>query len=156
MAKYDWNKFRNYIAFTAGEMVPGTRRPHHDNKLTSWYHDAFVPWDHYHNNIVLFYHDSPLTRSHFMDPTDRAIKGFYCKSNNIVTCFSSFFVADSVVLCTKGSHCRAWNTRSRETLRTWVLLSSHIMWNKFLAGDKKTLDITKISSFLIGFFCVRN
>ena len=29
-------------------------------------------------NIVLFYHDSPIARSHFMDPTDRAIKGFYC------------------------------------------------------------------------------
>ena len=30
------------------------------------------------NNIMLFYHDSPITRSHVMDPTDRAIKGFYC------------------------------------------------------------------------------
>ena len=37
-----------------------------------------MPTDHYLNNIVLFYHDSPITRSHFMDPTDRAIKGFYC------------------------------------------------------------------------------
>ena len=52
--------------------------PHHDSELISWYHDAFLPWDHYLNNIVLFYHDSPITRSHFMDPTDRAIKGFYC------------------------------------------------------------------------------
>ena len=30
----------------------------------------------------LFYHDSPITRSHFMDPTDRAIKGFYCTDLN--------------------------------------------------------------------------
>ena len=44
----------------------------------SCYHDAFRTWGHYHNNIVLFYHDSPITRSHFMDPTNRAIKGFYC------------------------------------------------------------------------------
>ena len=80
MAKYDWNTFRNYIAFLAGRMAPGTRRPHHDSELTSCYHDAFLTWGHYHNNIVLFYHDSPITRSHFMDPTDRAIKGFYCSS----------------------------------------------------------------------------
>ena len=78
MAKYDWNTVRSYIAFLAGEMAPGTRRPHHDSELTSWYHDALLPQDHYHNNIVLFYHDSSITRSHFMDPTDRAIKGFYC------------------------------------------------------------------------------
>ena len=50
----------------------------HDNELTSCYHEAFLPWGHYHNNIVLFYHHSPITRSHFMDPTDHAIKGFYC------------------------------------------------------------------------------
>ena len=78
MAKYDWNAFRNYVAFLAGEMASGTMHPHHDSELISWYHDAFLPWDHYLNNIVLFYHDSPITRSHFMDPTDRAIKGFYC------------------------------------------------------------------------------
>ena len=78
MAKYDWNTFRNYVAFLAGELAPGTRHPHHDSELSSCYHDAFLPWGHYHNNIVLFYHDSPITRSHFMDPTDRAIKGFYC------------------------------------------------------------------------------
>ena len=74
MAKYDWYTFRNYVAFLAGEM-----HPHHDSELISWYHDAFLPWDHYLNNIVLFFHDSPITRSHFMDPTDRAIRGFYCK-----------------------------------------------------------------------------
>ena len=84
MAKYDWNTFRNYIAFLAGELAPGTRHPHHDSEWSSCYHDAFLPWGHYHNNIVLFYHDSPITRSHFMDPTDRAIKGFYCM------CFSLF------------------------------------------------------------------
>ena len=78
MAKYDWNTFRNYVAFLASEMDSGTMHPHHDSELNSWYHDAFLPWDHYLNNIVLFYHDSPITRSHFMDPTDRAIKGFYC------------------------------------------------------------------------------
>ena len=78
MAKYDWNMFRNYVVFLAGELAPGTRRPHHDSELSSCYQDAFLPWGHYHNNIVLFYHDSPITRSHFMDPTDRAIKGFYC------------------------------------------------------------------------------
>ena len=78
MAKYDWNTFRNYVAFLAGGVAPGTRRPHHDSELISCYHDAFRTWGHYHNNIVLFYHDSPITRSHFMDPTDRAIKGFYC------------------------------------------------------------------------------
>ena len=78
MAKYDWNTSRNYVAFLAGELAPGTRRPHHDSELISCYHDAFLPWGHYHNNIVLFYHHSPITRSHFMDPTDRAIKGFYC------------------------------------------------------------------------------
>ena len=78
MAKYDWNTFRNYVAFLAGELAPGTRHPHHDSEWSSCYHDAFLPWGHYHNNIVLFYHDSPITRSHFMDPTDHAIKGFYC------------------------------------------------------------------------------
>ena len=44
--------------------------------VTLCYHDEFLPWGHYHN-IVLFYHDSPITPSHFMDPTDRAIKSFY-------------------------------------------------------------------------------
>ena len=78
MAKYDWSTFRNYVAFLAGELAPGTRHPHHDSESSLCYHDAFLPWGHYHNNIVLFYHDSPITRSHFMDPTDRAIKGFYC------------------------------------------------------------------------------
>ena len=78
MAKYDWNTSRNYVAFLASELAPGTRRPHHDSELTSCYHDAFLPWGHYHNSIVLFYHDSPITRSHFMDPTDCVIKGFYC------------------------------------------------------------------------------
>ena len=78
MAKYDWSTFRNYVAFLAGELAPGTRHPHHDCESSSCYHDAFLPWSHYHNNIVLFYHDSPITRSHFMDPTDHAIKGFYC------------------------------------------------------------------------------
>ena len=80
MAKYDWNTFRNCIAFLAGGVAPGTRGPHHNSELTSCYHDAFLTWGHYHNNIVLFYQDSPITRSHFMDPTDRAIKGFYCIS----------------------------------------------------------------------------
>ena len=80
MTKYDCHTFRNYVAFLHGRMAPGTRRPHHDSELISCYHDAFLTWGHYHNNIVLFYHDSPITRSHFMDPTDRAIKGFYCSS----------------------------------------------------------------------------
>ena len=83
MAKYDWNTFRNYVAFLAGGVAPGSRRPHHDSELISCYHDAFWTWGNYHNNIVLFYHDSPITRSHFMDPTDRAIKGFYCKCFNM-------------------------------------------------------------------------
>ena len=78
MAKYDWSTFRNYVAFLAGELAPGTRHTHHDSESSLCYHDAFLPWGHYHNNIVLFYHDSPITRSHFMDPTDHAIKGFYC------------------------------------------------------------------------------
>ena len=90
MAKYDWNTFRNYVAFLAGRIAPGTRRPHHDSELTSCYHDAFLTWGHYHNNIVLFYHDSPITRSHFMDPTDRAIKGFYCTLKKI-TCPNLLF-----------------------------------------------------------------
>ena len=81
MAKYDWNTFRNYIALLAGEMAPGTRSPHQDSELTSCYHDAFLPWGHYHNNIVLFYQGSPITPSHFMDATDRAIKSFYCILN---------------------------------------------------------------------------
>ena len=68
----------NYLAFLAGGVAWGTRCPHHDCELTSCYHDVFLTWGHYHNNIVLFYHDSPITRSHFMDPTDRAIKGLYC------------------------------------------------------------------------------
>ena len=42
MAKYDWNTFRNYVAFLAGGMAPGTRRPHQDSELTSCYHDAFL------------------------------------------------------------------------------------------------------------------
>ena len=69
--------------------APGTRRPHHDSELISCYHDAFRTWGHYHNNIVLFYHDSRITRSHFMDPTDRAIKGFYCTT----LCLHAEFVA---------------------------------------------------------------
>ena len=57
MAKYDWNTFRNYVAFLAGEMAPeqGTHiTTDHDSELISCYHDAFLPWDHYRNNIVLF------------------------------------------------------------------------------------------------------
>ena len=42
MAKYDWNTFRNYVAFLAGRMAPGTRRPHHDSELISCYHDTFL------------------------------------------------------------------------------------------------------------------
>ena len=34
MAKYDWNTSHNYVAFLAGELAPGTRRPHHDS--LSW------------------------------------------------------------------------------------------------------------------------
>ena len=89
MAKYDWNAFRNYVAFLAGRMAPGTSCPHHDSELTSCYHDAFLPWGHYHNNIVLFYHDSPVTRSYFMDPTDRAIKGFYCITISMIQIWPS-------------------------------------------------------------------
>ena len=37
MAKYDWNMFRNYVAFLAG----GTRRPHHGSEFTACYHEAF-------------------------------------------------------------------------------------------------------------------
>ena len=62
-----------YVAFFSG----GTRCPYHDSELTLCYHDVFLTWGHNHNDIVLFYHDSPITWSHFMDPTDRAIKGFY-------------------------------------------------------------------------------
>ena len=35
MAKYDWNTFRNYVAFLAGEMASGTMHPHHDSELIS-------------------------------------------------------------------------------------------------------------------------
>ena len=83
MAKYDWNTFRNYAAFLTSENAPVTRRLHHDSELTPCYHDAFLPWGHYHNNIVLFYHNSPITRMHFMDPTDRAIKSFYCSNRDL-------------------------------------------------------------------------
>ena len=89
MAKYDWNTFLNYVAFLAGAVAPGTRCPHHDSELISCYHDAFRTWGHYHNNIVLFYHDSPITRSHFMDPTDRAIKGFYCTAVSVLHIFQT-------------------------------------------------------------------
>ena len=100
MAKYDWNTFRNYVAFLADRMAPGTRRPHHDSGLTSCYHGVFLTWGHYHNNIVLFYQDSPITRSHFMDPTDRAIKGFYC-SSVLVNCtkLSLLALSDVCPLC---------------------------------------------------------
>ena len=95
MAKYDWNMFRNYVAFLADEMASGTMHPHHDSELISWYHDAFLPWDHSLNNIMLFYHDSPITRSHFMDPTDRAIKGFYCSwSIACRRCSNYIFIPD--------------------------------------------------------------
>ena len=70
-------------------MAPGTSCPHHDSELASCYHDAFLPWGHYHNNIVLFYHDSPVTRSYFMDPTDRAIKGFYCITISMIQIWPS-------------------------------------------------------------------
>ena len=90
MAKYDWNTFRNYVAFLAGGVAPGTRRPHQDSELILCYHEAFRTWGHYHNNIVLFYHDSPITRSHFMDPTDRAIKGFYCMCSDITSGHTEF------------------------------------------------------------------
>ena len=43
MAKYDWRTFRNYVAFLAGELAPGTRHPHHDSESSSCYHDAFLP-----------------------------------------------------------------------------------------------------------------
>ena len=75
--------------------------PHHDSELISWYHDAFLPWDHYLNNIVLFFHDSPITRSHFMDPTDRAIRGFYCICNKLRT--NSLFPKYTI-------HRRSWST----------------------------------------------
>ena len=105
-AKYDWSTFRNYVAFLAGELAPGTRHPHHDSESSSCYHDVFLPWGHYHKNIVLFYHDSPITRSHFMDPTDRAIKGFYCmhfipvtlRSSMDVSCETFFLTIDHVIM----------------------------------------------------------
>ena len=43
MAKYDWSTFRNYVAFLAGELAPGTRHPHHDSESSSCYHDTFLP-----------------------------------------------------------------------------------------------------------------
>ena len=95
MAKYDWSTFRNYVAFLAGELAPGTRHPHHDSESSSFYHDAFLPWGRYHNNIVLFYHDSPITQSHFMDPTDRVIKGFYCISLSL----NELPLSDQVTSC---------------------------------------------------------
>ena len=36
-----------------------------------------MPRDYYHN-IVLFDYNSPITQSHFVDPTNHVIKGFYC------------------------------------------------------------------------------
>ena len=106
MAKYDRSTFHNYVAFLAGELAPGTRHPHHDSESSSCYHDAFLPWGHYHNNIVLFYHDSPITRSHFMDPTDRAIKGFYCTDIDsiVLDCRNSVaYSLEIVQTCAKPS-----------------------------------------------------
>ena len=48
MSKYDWSTFRNYVAFLAGQLAPGTRHPHHDSESSSCYHDAFLSWGHYH------------------------------------------------------------------------------------------------------------
>ena len=55
MAKYDWNTFRNYVAFLAGGVAPGTRHPHHDSELISCYHDAFRTWGHYQYLIISWY-----------------------------------------------------------------------------------------------------
>ena len=78
MTKYNWNTFCNSVAFLASDTAPGTRHPHHNSELTSCYHESFLPWDQYHyNNIMLFDHDSPITRSHFVYPTDCVIRGFY-------------------------------------------------------------------------------
>ena len=105
MAKYDWNNFRIYVAFLAGGMAPGTRCPHHDTELTSCYHDAFLTWGHNHNNIVLFYHDSPMARSHFMDPSNRAIKGLYCMMEKLLVPWAPGWSIDPGSVCKNSAIC---------------------------------------------------
>ena len=100
-------------------MAPETRRPHHHSELTSCYHDAFPPWGHYHNNIVLFYHDSTITRSHFMDPTDCAIKGFYCIIKLILSIFLFHSLPTSSNLTWSWDGVRSRPSRNRTRLSSW-------------------------------------
>ena len=136
MAKYDWNTIRNYVAFHAGRMAPGTRHPHHDSELISCYHDAFLTWGHYQNNIVLFYHDSPITRSHFMDPTDRAIKGFYCNTQICIPRLRWVSLEWVPFLGTADSgvhivHIRKLTWSGLEQWTTWTVLTKHLSTNSF-------------------------
>ena len=124
MAKYDWSTFRNYVAFLAGELAPGTRHPHHISESSSCYHDAFQPWGQYHNNIVLFYHDSPITRSHFMDPTDRAIKEFYCNFISLIFQLICRIVAWALAVRLLSSECHK---------------SQHVSDNGMMLSNNKSL-----------------
>ena len=93
---------RFVITLHYGSRDKAPTSPDHDSELTSCYHEAFLTWGHYHNNIVLFYHDSPITRSHFMDPTDRAIKGFYCIFHHTVVSNSLGCIA--AIRCGNACH----------------------------------------------------
>ena len=146
MAKYDWNTFRNYVEFLAGEMASGTVHPNHDSELISWYHDAFLPWDHYLNNIVLFYHDSPITRSHFMDPTDRAIKGFYC------ICIISVLRNDTnsnKCLCFNKGISSTMSVTSMSKLPLFLHRSYSCYWSRHAQPEKKETATGKV------LFCFR-
>ena len=140
MAKYDWSTFRNYVAFLAGELAPGTRHPHNDSESSSCYHDAFLPWGHYHNNIVLFYHDSPITRSHFMDPTDRAIKGFYCiMLGNGLAQHRSLGMILTKFIGKKGKHIHVWNNIQKIP---WISNIGFTLWCMGLMKTVLQLDIS--------------
>ena len=104
-------------------MAPGTRRPHHDSELISCCHDAFRTWGHYHNNIGLFYHDSPITRSHFMDPTNRAIKGFYCTSCRVMCAIMQEYIPWS-----KGLVQIQWNYFGIQGMQV-LLCETDIIWS---------------------------
>ena len=129
-------------------MAPGTRRPQHDSELTSCYHKAFLPWGSYHNNIVLFYHDSPITRSHFMDLTDRAIKSFYCISG-YCDCWHCHMTLLLKVLSVLQS--KRYNTNILLTVTSihLLLVSWNIIPGQFPLPVSKAIKIVWLSSLTL-------
>ena len=69
MAKYDWNSFRNYVAFLAGAVAPGTREREREIQFIGLFEDRghqgpYSPYKPFNHNlyigIIIFPHiDNP-------------------------------------------------------------------------------------------------